>query len=155
MLINDKFQLKKFSGKGGWTYIDLPSLSVKSVLPFGWILVNGQIDDCAIRNQKLMPRGNGSYFFSVNSKIRKAIKKEQGDSVSLVLSIAELLNQITEELLACFNNEPKHFYTTFQSLSFEKQQEFLGQIYASKTEDEKATKIIKMFQQLDILNSSH
>lgn len=153
MNINDTFKLKKFSGKGGWTYIDLPPLSIKSVLPFGWIVVNGRIDNHAITNQKLMPKGNGKYFLSVNAKIRKAIKKENGDSVKLVLSIADIPNQITEELRACFNNEPDYLFTNFQNLSFEKQQVFLNSIYSSRTEDEKATKITKMFQQLSDLIS--
>ncbi len=49
LLIDDNYLLKKFPGKGGWTYTVLPSTIRKRKTPFGWIQVSGFIDNFELK----------------------------------------------------------------------------------------------------------
>src|SRR4030095_2461476 len=84
-LINDKFILEKYPGKGGWTYARLPKTFGTSDAPFGWTRVKGTIDNIEIKRYHLMPMKSGHFFLPVKSEIRKKIKKTVGDYVRVIL----------------------------------------------------------------------
>ena len=54
-LLNRECLLKKFPGKGGWTYAEVPEIAPDPSNPFGWVQVRGSIDHYAIGPYKLMP----------------------------------------------------------------------------------------------------
>lgn len=62
-IVNNKYLLEKYPGKGGWTYAAIPEVLQDKHSPFGWVKVKGHIDDFEIKNYKLMPMGNGHLFY--------------------------------------------------------------------------------------------
>ncbi len=84
-LVNRKYLLEKYPGKGGWTYAAIPEVKPNKEKPFGWVKVSGTIDGYEIKDYHLMPMGNGDLFLPVKASIRKKINKHMGDFVHVVL----------------------------------------------------------------------
>jgi len=147
-LIDAAYLLQKFPGKGGWTYAAIPEISQHKKAPFGWVKVKGSIDGYKLKQYKLMPMGNGQLFLPVKAEIRKKIGKQAGDYVKVVLYADESPLIIPEEILLCFENEPKTAYETFVRFTEGEQKAYLGWIYAAKKEETKARRIIAMMDQL-------
>ena len=57
-LVNKKYVLEKFHGKGGWTYARIPEIKKDKKSPFGWRKVKGSIDGYEIK--KIPPDANGN-----------------------------------------------------------------------------------------------
>jgi len=149
-LFDKKVLLKKMSGKGGWTYAELPEVKQDKSKPFGWVSVKGTIDDYAFKQFKLMPMGNGKLFFSVKASIRKAIEKEEGDYVHIKLFSDDSKTKIPEELIECFEFEPKDVFATFKSFGDGQQKAYIDWVYESKSEETKARRILKMMNKLKL-----
>jgi hypothetical protein len=60
-IVDKKFLLEKFHGKGGWTYVSIKNNTLNKKGPFGWVRVRGTIDDYEIRKYHLMPTGKGKF----------------------------------------------------------------------------------------------
>ena len=88
-LVDKKYLLEKFPGKGGWVYAIIPEIKPDKKSPFGWVKVKGSIDGFEINKYRLIPtgkeQGKGQLFLSVKSEIRKKIKKQEGDYVHIIL----------------------------------------------------------------------
>ncbi|OIQ18679.1 MAG: hypothetical protein BM557_07090 [Flavobacterium sp. MedPE-SWcel] len=147
-LTNKTCLLQKIKGKGGWTYAELPEIKPDKSAPFGWVRVRGSIDDYEIKNYKLMPMGNGKLFLPVKAEIRKKIKKEAGDYVSVILYLDNEPVELPEELKLCLQNEP-NAYETFCSYTDGEQKAFIDWIYTAKKEDTKVDRIVKMLKKLE------
>ncbi len=146
-LINKKFLLKKFHGKGGWTYVSLPELRKdKKTLARG-IKVKGTIDDFEISKYHLMPMGDAKLFLPVRAEIRKKIKKEEGDHVHVILYHDTDLLTIPDELLLCLEDEPVAL-TFFNSLSESEKKYYIQWIYAAKKEETKINRLAKAIDRL-------
>ena len=48
-LVDKKYLLEKFSGKGGWTFARIPEILQNKNAPFGWVKVRGTIDGYKIK----------------------------------------------------------------------------------------------------------
>jgi len=147
-LVNRKCLLKKFPGKGGWTFTEIPEILQNKNKPFGWITVKGKIDDHELKQYKLMPMGNGQLFLPVKAAIRKKIKKEAGDFVQVILFADDSDVAIPNEILECFEQEPKSILKTFKSFSKDEQKVYLDWIYEAKKEETKANRILEMMNRL-------
>jgi Domain of unknown function (DUF1905)/Bacteriocin-protection, YdeI or OmpD-Associated len=101
-LVDKQYQLERFPGKGGWTYVALPEIKKDKDAAFGWVKVKGFIDGYEIKSYNLMPMGNGKLFFPVKAEIRKAIKKEEGDYVHVILYADDSVYQVPQELVERF-----------------------------------------------------
>lgn len=146
-LVNDKFLLKKYPGKGGWTYTILPETARKKKTPFGWIQVKGFIDEFELKGYRLMPMSSGQLFLPVRAEIRKKISKKEGDWVHVVLYADDAPADIPEELLLClYDNEEA--YSNFLRCSDTEQRAFINHIYSAKKEE---TRIERIAQTLDML----
>lgn len=148
-LVNKLYLLEKFPGKGGWTYAQIPEILPDKHAHFGWVRVNGFIDDYEINHYHLMPMGNGSLFLPVKSEIRKKIKKEVGDYVKVVLYADNLPVEIPEELVLCFIDMPGSLQA-FKNQSEAEQIAQLQWIYEAKKEETKASRINTVIQKLVI-----
>lgn len=139
-LINKKYLLEKFPGKGGWTYAVIPEVLQDKHAHFGWVKVRGFIDDFELKNYRLMPMGNGMLFLPVRAEIRKKIGKKEGDWVHVKLFADNDALEIPKELMLCLEDEPqalKNFLTYTES----EQKAYIDWILGAKKEE---TKIERM-----------
>ena len=146
-LVNNKYLLKKFPGKGGWTYASIPEVLQDKTAPFGWVKVCGTIDDYEFKHFKLMPMGDGTLFFPVRVEIRKKIKKEAGDEVHIILYQDLSALETPKELLVCLKDQPLA-HERFLKLSEGKQKEIIDWISQAKKEETKVERIASSLEKL-------
>ena len=139
-LVDQLYVLQKFPGKGGWTYAAIPEVLQDKTVPFGWVKVRGSIDGYEIKHYNLMPMGNGQLFLPVKASIRKQIKKQEGDSVHIVLYADNQPIPMPDELRVCLQEEPAAF-VFFQSLPQKEQQRFIKWIEDVATESKKVDRL--------------
>ena len=147
-LVNKSCLLQKFSGKGGWTYTEIPEIPQDKKAPFGWVRVQGSIDGYPIRQYKLMPMGNGHLFLPVKAEIRKKIGKQAGEWVQVVLALDDSPLEIPDELLMCFMDAPEA-YAFFQTLSESNQKYYIDWIYEAKQVETRVNRIAKALDRLE------
>lgn len=148
VLVDKKYQLNKFPGKGGWTYAEIPEVEPDKHAWFNWVKVHGSIDTFELKHARLMPLGNGKLFLPVKSAIRKKIGKEAGDWVHIVLYPDNLPVEIPQELIDCFKLEDKRLIDVFSHQSENQQQELINWIYEAKKDETKARRILKVMDYL-------
>jgi len=146
-LVNKKYKLEKFHGKGGWTYAQIPEIAADKSSPFGWVKVKGFIDDHEFRNYHLMPMGNGKLFLPVKNSIRKKIKKQEGDWVKVILFPDNEPLPVPAELKICLEDEPKA-EKVFNSFSDSEKKYYIEWIYSSKKEETKIKRLVKTIEKL-------
>ncbi len=146
-LVNKKYLLEKFPGKGGWTYAQIPEILPDKHSPFGWVRVRGTIDDFEIKNYKLMPMGNGKLFLPLKAEIRKRIKKQAGDFVRVILFADNLPTEIPEELRLCLLDEPNGL-KNFMTYTNGEQKTFIDWIYSAKKDETKIERIAKTIDKI-------
>lgn len=145
-LVNKKYKLHKFPGKGGWTYAEIPEIPKDKKTPFGWVKVKGTIDDHSFSDYRLMPMGNGHLFLPVKAAVRKKIGKGEGDYVQVILFKDESELEIPADLLSCLEDEPMAYEKFFQ-LQQNVQREFIQWIWSAKkmeTISERIVTVINM-----------
>lgn len=144
-LVNKKHLLRKYPGKGGWTYAVISGIPKNKRARFGWVKIKGFIDDFEIKNYRLMPMATGELFFPIKTAIRKKIKKEAGDWVKLVLYADHDPQEIPEELLVCLKDDPA-VHKTFLGFTDAVQKQYIDWIFEAKTD---ATKVKRIAETLD------
>ncbi len=146
-LVDKKYLLEKFPGKGGWTYVRIPEITKDKRAHFGMVKVRGTIDGVEIRKYHLMPMSNGAMFFPINAAIRKKIKKQEGDRVHIILFPDDEPLEVPQEMLLCLEEEPQAF-AFFKSLSESEQKFYIGWIYSAKKEETRIDRLAKAINRL-------
>jgi hypothetical protein len=146
-LVDNKYLLEKFQGKGGWTYARIPEITQDRRSHFGWVKVRGTIDGYEIRKYHLMPMGNGNLFLPVKAEIRKKIRKEAGDCIHVILYTDNEPLEIPAEMTLCLQDEPDAL-KFFNSLSESEQKFYIGWIYGAKKEETKIDRMAKAVNRL-------
>ncbi|MDQ3108960.1 MAG: YdeI/OmpD-associated family protein [Bacteroidota bacterium] len=141
-LVNKKFRLEKFNGKGGWTYAVIPGIAHDKTKSFGWRRVKGFIDDYEIKNFNLMPMGKGKLMLPVKTAIRKKIGKEEGDWIKVVLYPDSTPTKTPKELLLCLKDDPSA-YKNFLNFTDAERKAFIDWIYSAKADETKVKRIAK------------
>ncbi|MFC0774917.1 DUF1905 domain-containing protein [Terrimonas alba] len=146
-LVNKKYKLEKFHGKGGWTFVQIPEIIQNKNTPFGWVKVKGSIDDYVIKKYHLMPMGNGKLFLPVKAEIRKKLYKQEGDTVHVVLYPDNEPLEIPEEFAICLEDEPAAG-KFFKRLSDSEKKFYIDWIYGAKQETTKISRMAKAINRL-------
>ena len=141
-LLNKKYLLQKFPGKGGWTYAMIPEIKQDKNAPFGWVTVSGSIDGQPVKNFRLMPMGNGKLFFPVKAALRKQLNKKEGDHIHIILYAGEMPAEIPTDFKACLADEPVA-EKNFNKLSIAEQQSWVNWICEAKKDETKTERIVK------------
>lgn len=142
LLVNDRYRLEKIPEKGGWTYIALNGIPADEKRAFGMVRVKGTIDGFEINDYNLMPMGTGQLFLPVKAEIRKKIKKQAGDHVTVVLYRDDSLLHVPEALLLCLKDVPEAL-TFFNSLADNEKRNYITWIFSAKRDETKASRILK------------
>lgn len=144
---DDYCLLEKPETKGSWTFIRMPIMTHLPKKKNSTVRVRGFIDHYELKDFHIWAMKKGT-FLAVKAEIRKAIKKEQGDTVKLVLFLDEPEMVIPEDFLACLREEPK-LLKLFEGYPEKQKKEITDWIFSAKTEDEKITRIAKTLEKLE------
>lgn len=146
-LVNGTFLLEKFPGQGGWTYAALPAEVQPGKGPFGWLVVQGKIDELAFDHYKLMPMGNGRLFLPVKAAWRKLLRKKAGDEVNIVLYADERPAEVPADFLLCLADEPAAL-EYFNRLPESSKQAIIAEINQLKSEEKRVERMAVVIQRL-------
>ena len=135
----------QFAEKGektGWSYVCIPSDVAEKLKP-GFkksFRVKGKLDNYPIARQALLPMGNGEFILPLKAAVRKAIHKNKGAMVKLILEEDNRALKVSAELLECLSDSPKA-EKNFNSLPVSHQMYYSNWIESAKTIGTKAKRI--------------
>jgi len=147
-LVDNQYLLKKYTGKGGWTFAVIPEIPKDKHAHFGWVKVRGSIDGYEIKNYHLMSMNDGMMFLPVKAEIRKKIGKNAGDWVHIILYSEQLPHVNHDDFMTCLKEDPQA-HQNFLKKAESEQKAFIDWIYSAKNDD---TKVERMAEILNKLN---
>jgi hypothetical protein len=138
--------------KTGWTYIVIPA-TVTEVLKSGQrtsFRVKGTLDMHPIQQVALIPMGEqapetGTYLMPINALMRKALRKEAGTTIQVMLEADDSPLVNSEDLMACLADVPDAL-TFFESLTPGHQRYYSRWIDEAKTVETKSKRITQAIQ---------
>jgi hypothetical protein len=146
-LVNKKYKLEKYPGKGGWTYAVIPEITPDKRAAFGMVRVKGTIDTYIINRYTLMPMSNGAMFLPVKADIRKQIGKQAGDTVHVTLYHDDTAVEVPGEFTLCLQDEPAAL-RFFNKLTDNEKQHYIQWIYSARKEETKAKRMAAAINKL-------
>jgi Bacteriocin-protection, YdeI or OmpD-Associated/Domain of unknown function (DUF1905) len=146
-LIDKILKIEKFPGKGGWTYVLIENIDMSNRTQFGWLQVRGILDETPVEQIKLAPLRKGQLMLVLNAKLRKILKKEEGNNLKVLLYNDNSTFLIPEEILICLEDYPKA-QTFFNSMNVSNQQFYIKWINEAINIDTKVERINKMIDRL-------
>lgn len=145
--IDDTFPLLKSPKKGGWTYILIPLDKPVAKTPFGMKRVNGSIDDYELRDFTMWSMKDQGHFVAVKADIRKAIGKEEGDTVRLVIYTDDLPEVADDDFITCLKEEKKT-YAAFLAYPDKKRRKITDWIAEAASDEGKVQRIAEAIDRI-------
>lgn len=135
-------KFNRLGEKTGWCYISITALQSQQINPGvkKSYRVKGKIDDYAFKGISLLPMGDGNFIIPMNAGIRKAIKKQKGDSVIVQLELQQKKYEIAGDFLGCLTDEPQAL-AFFNTLTGSHKNYFSKWIESAKTEPTRIKRI--------------
>jgi len=137
----------KFGDQGektGWRYIDIPADIARELKPNNKksFRVMGMLDAVPIRGMALMPMGDGNFIMALKADVRKAIHKEEGAMLRVVLEEdVDYKIGVPDDLQECFD-EDADALAFFMSLAPSHRDYFVKWIESAKTEPTRVKRIV-------------
>jgi Domain of unknown function (DUF1905)/Bacteriocin-protection, YdeI or OmpD-Associated len=128
--------------KTGWSYVTIPPDIAEKLKP-GFkksFRVKGKLDAYSIAQQALLPMGNGEFILPLKASVRKAIHKNKGAMLKLILEEDKKPLKVSAELTECLADSPKA-EKKFKSLPHSHQMYYSNWIESAKTIGTKAKRI--------------
>ena len=144
-MIHFKAILKKFAEQGektGWTFIEVSSDLAQQLKPNNKksFRVKLTLDGILFEAVAMIPMGEGTFIMAINAGMRKAIRKQRGEEVNVIVEIDEKGYQINTDFVACLQDEP-HALNYFNTLPKGHQIYFSKWIESTKTIETKSKRI--------------
>jgi hypothetical protein len=138
--------IQKFGRQGektGWTYIEISPEMADRLNPGvkKSFRVKGKLDKYLIKAVAILPMGEGAFIMALNAEMRKGIKKQKGDQLSVKLELDTEELKPSSELLEILADEPLAL-KKFNSLTKGHQNYFSKWIESAKTDATKAKRIV-------------
>ena len=138
-------QFQEMGEKTGWSYIKIPAKLAQQIKPDNKksFRVKGKLDDHAISGMALLPMGEGDFIMALKAAVRKAIRKQKGDTLEVQLEVDKKEIVPPKELLECLADEPVA-QSFFKTLPKSHQNYYGNWIRAAKTEGTKTRRIAQI-----------
>ena len=138
--------IRKFEKKGeksGWTYILISKTNAQKLVPGQrtTFRIRGTLDSYAFQNVAVLPMGDGGFIFPLNLGIRKAIGKQHGDTVKVVIEPDKRKRPLSKDLLDSLKDDESAL-THFKSLTPSHQRYFSNWIESAKTVQTKTRRLV-------------
>lgn len=140
ILTDAEYLVQKFQYKGGWHYVLLHDLDLKSSARSGMLKVIAIINGTETIEQNIMPFGNGKFFLSLNTQLRAKTGIKEGDTIRLKLYADKVEEVGVDDFYLCLKDD-KTAYEKFYKLSAAKQNEIIENIKNAKSNDAKVQRI--------------
>ena len=135
-------QFGKQGEKTGWTYIEIPSDIAEKLMPGNrkGFRVKGKLDSFSIKGVALIPMGGGDFILTLNSDLRKGIRKKKGAMLNVRLQFDPAGYQLNPDFVACLEDDPDA-KTFFETLTKSHRNYFSKWIDSAKTDATKTKRI--------------
>lgn len=144
-MIRFKAVIEKFQKKGeksGWSYIAISHIHAEQIKS-GYRVsfrVKGTLDEVAIEKTALLPMGDGSFILPINGTLRKSLRKEAGDTLSVALEYDKRPLTPSSDFVKCLKDDARAF-EFFKSLPKGHQNYFSKWIDSAKTDSTRTKRI--------------
>ena len=138
-------RIKKFGKLGektGWTYFSITAGQAQKLnrgKKVGY-RVKGTLDQHPIQRVAILPMGDGEFILPLNARMRKAIGKEMGDTLTVALEVDGRTIPPSSDFMKCLKDDARGM-THFKTLSGSHQRYFSKWIEEAKTVATKTKRI--------------
>lgn len=145
--IIEKF--KKQGEKTGWTYINIPHAVAEKINPGvrKSFRIKGSLDQFVFEGFNILPMGEGNFILPLNNNIRKAIRKKQGDVLSVNIELDPTEYSLNADFQECLEIEPAAA-VFFKTLTRSHQNYFSKWIESAKTSNTRQQRIAEAINAL-------
>lgn len=129
--------------KTGWSFIVIAGAQLRKLNPGTRtsFRVKGSVDSYVLNKTAVIPMGDGTFILPINGTIRKAIGKQRGDKVKVVLEVDNRKLELSKDLMTSLRDDPRAL-EYFNSLSMSHRQYFSKWIESAKTSHTKTKRIV-------------
>jgi hypothetical protein len=130
--------------KTGWSYIEVPAAIAGKLKPGNRrsFRVKGKLDEYSFRKTALIPMGEGDFIMALNATVRKAIRKQKGATLKVLLEIDTAKIEPPADLLDCLADEPRAL-AFFKSMPKSHQNYFGTWVNSAKTVGTRTKRIVQ------------